>query len=373
MIASLHHQHTEVSILNGASTVTSFENYSLEEGNKQTIPISNWFHALWLLLRREVRMFHLHCKNDYNITIIPSVAFALSCGVSHLISMCLMNPGVGSLSDPLPNIAMSFFSLIGFLIFAVFFVYPFTMSNQIDGIEEDRLNGKTYRPLVSGETTLEETKLRWVISCGIYLTMSMYYQIFWYGVVWTLAYFLHNNCGFAKNWFFKNLSNTIGVVCMIIPYWHILNGFHEQDRTVKGMVMIVAVTFLMTIDAQDFRDVEGDTMAGRVTVPILFGSYSRVFFLVKSIVAGLFYYVAMMKMCQWYSVRMENEWIFRMFCLWTPIQFLGMSIGFMMNGNLTGDCEKKRYYDDRIYKVLFTTWYGIQLLGLPIMQALVFK
>ncbi|KAF0979573.1 hypothetical protein FDP41_007338 [Naegleria fowleri] len=381
MIASLHYHHPEVlSIPYIPSSTRREENeLLLLKENLPFVSILLSFHK-WLLskVRREFFVFYLHCKNDFNITIYPSVAFALSCRVSALISMYLSPErgsfeGFASLSHSLLFLAMNFLSLIGFLIFAVFFVYPFTMSNQMDGVEEDRLNEKTYRPLVSGETSLEETKIRWAFACTIYLAMSASHHLFWYGLVWTLAYVLHNHCGFAKNWFFKNLSNTIGVVCMIIPYWHILNGFHDNDHTVKMMVYIIALTFLMTIDAQDFRDLEGDAMSGRVTLPILLGSYSRVVFLAKSIAAGVFYFVAMLKLCQWYSVRFEYEWIFRVYCLITPLQFIGMSIGFMMNGNLTSDSEKKRYYDDRIYKLLFTSWYGIQLLGLPIMHALVFQ
>ncbi|KAF8490135.1 UbiA prenyltransferase family [Russula emetica] len=145
-------------------------------------------------------------------------------------------------------------------------------------IAEDRMNHPD-RPLPAGRITVRQArKLRWMM-VPLCLLLSAAYGprtlLTGFGVaLFMLAY---NECGGARgHWLIRNGLNAIGYALAEAGATLVTcQSESEADGTVWISVALSAGIILTTIHAQDYKDIQGDIAAGRVTLPIAHPILSR--------------------------------------------------------------------------------------------------
>ena len=155
----------------------------------------------------------------------------------------------------------------GLLYFSLY-IYQFCLPNQIFGLKEDRLN-KPFRPLPSGLVTLSGAKIRWIVSIFLYLALGSVLNILEWTILWiTVSIYL--NCTSAnKSWLTKNLLPMgLGILAQLAAAWEIITPLTLLSW---HWILYLAGWGALTSSTQDFRDIAGDRMESRNTLPIAFG------------------------------------------------------------------------------------------------------
>ncbi|KAL0574512.1 hypothetical protein V5O48_007445 [Marasmius crinis-equi] len=172
----------------------------------------------------------------------------------------------------------------------------FNCANQAYSGDEDSVN-KPWRPVPARRITPESTaRLRWIMFCfnvcfSSYLGRSLLYTT----IFLTCAEYLYNEMKFSENPLLKNMCNVLGyggfeTGATLIACEYNRGPIYELDTDILSLaphlsldeVAIRALTLscaliFTTIHAQDFPDREGDKLAGRKTLPIVWPEASRVY------------------------------------------------------------------------------------------------
>ncbi|TFY55023.1 hypothetical protein EVG20_g9472 [Dentipellis fragilis] len=149
------------------------------------------------------------------------------------------------------------------------FLYFFNLSNQITGVEEDKIN-KPDRPIPSGNITMAGAQLRWFIAFSAFVGSAAFEPtllpaiICW--VATTASMVLTPGGG---NWFWKNtVSMTTGTWALFQASWRIVAPMTLKMET---YIYAVAVWTGLNMQIQDLRDIKGDRAIGRSTLPVVVG------------------------------------------------------------------------------------------------------
>lgn len=158
------------------------------------------------------------------------------------------------------------------LSYAVLYIYTFCMGNQIDGVEEDRLN-KPYRPLVTGLVTLKETYFRFYIYNIVYALYGLFLGVFWFSLAWIAVSHYLNLFGGSNHWATKNLVGmTLGTFILFNVQWQIaLAPGSTISTNLQVYFALMSAWAGAALPIQDLRDVAGDLKGGRKTLPIVVG------------------------------------------------------------------------------------------------------
>ncbi|PPR01593.1 hypothetical protein CVT26_013333 [Gymnopilus dilepis] len=188
--------------------------------------------------------------------------------VGAIVSLGAMLNASRAQAHIVPNILSGYLFLIPWL---TSYLYFFNLSNQIVGVEEDRIN-KPDRPIPSGNVTIRGARVRQAISFGVFLALGLARpRLLPETLVWmlTTAFLCHTKAG--NHWAGKNS------IAMPIGGWALLSGSWKAVALMKPnpivhhqMVALCLWGGLLT-HIQDLRDVEGDRVVGRKTLPIAFG------------------------------------------------------------------------------------------------------
>lgn len=83
----------------------------------------------------------------------------------------------------------------------------------------------------------------------------------------------YNEAKGSSNAFLKNVLNAFGLACFFAGPLEVVTGHSVfcGDMKAATWLLILACAIMSTSHAQDFRDLEGDKVAGRVTLPLLIG------------------------------------------------------------------------------------------------------
>lgn len=158
-----------------------------------------------------------------------------------------------------------------------FYLYQHTLSNQILGFKEDKIN-KPDRPIVKGLTTIQGETIRYYFVSLFYALYSATWGIysFCFALLWIITVWLHNWMGTSRYWYLKCLYMGTGTVALAFGCWNDVTqdlqgapSFSLQSITYLGSVSMVLVPFLVSV--QDLRDIKGDLLIGRTTLPIAIG------------------------------------------------------------------------------------------------------
>ncbi|KAJ7119286.1 hypothetical protein C8R46DRAFT_1203796 [Mycena filopes] len=195
----------------------------------------------------------LFTKSDFKTIFVPVVAFAL----------------VASFAA---SGKLEFYRVIQTIIWVWLYLLQFCASNQILGVAEDFQN-KPWRPIPAGYITVAQASLlRWVLA-PMCLLLSILFGVAQPGLMLTMGIFINNEMAFDRHWFTRNIANSLGYFAFESGASIIMLG--TLNDSVRAALTGSTFIILTTIHAQDFRDVAGDTVQGRRTLPIVAPEYSR--------------------------------------------------------------------------------------------------
>lgn len=163
-------------------------------------------------------------------------------------------------------------TLLSFLL-----LYTFTISNQINGIEEDRIN-KPDRPIVSGRVSLQSAYARYgIFTLGcLLLAFSMGVEVG--AITFMMLGALHNFTDISSFGPAKDFATTGILTSGLYTAWVLGGG---DERRGINWIACLSITLLFTISIQDLRDVIGDAASGRYTTPCMLGKpYGKFSFII---------------------------------------------------------------------------------------------
>jgi len=161
----------------------------------------------------------------------------------------------------------------------------FAVSNQSLDPEEDRLN-KPRRPLPAGRITMTQAIwLRWLlipICLGYSALYSPSVTILSAGVI--IMTIIYNEGGaHASHWTIRSGMNCVSYGILEAGATLVAGRNRDQLHNVGLLAVLFSIGALATtIHAQDFKDVKGDALIGRKTLPIAMPQFARL-----SMLAGL--------------------------------------------------------------------------------------
>jgi len=171
----------------------------------------------------------------------------------------------------------------------------FNITNQTKDVEEDRLN-KPWRPLPSGRISKSNaSRLHLLVSliCMCY-SYSVSHLLFSASLSFFLGVTFYHKSSAHGHWVMKSLMNAFGLTCLGFGST-VLAGCDRStvDATSKLALALTAAIIATTTHTQDFRDVVGDKMIGRKTIPIILPIASR--------------YTPIIALCAW-SICLSRVW-----------------------------------------------------------------
>jgi len=199
---------------------------------------------------RELYLSWRFIQNDIWAGVLPGLAFTLvALRQEHAV----------------PSTALR--SLLGSALYFWLYLYGHTLANQIVGVEEDRIN-KPERPLPSGLVSRKGAWRRLAVVTVLLVATGALLGVGRWALLWAVTYLLLNFYG-HRHWFWKNsLPMSIGALAMLGAAW-------EMVRPLSGVewraVLCIAGFVAVTSPIQDFRDVEGDRLLHRKTLPLAIG------------------------------------------------------------------------------------------------------
>jgi 4-hydroxybenzoate polyprenyltransferase len=213
-----------------------------------------WTSNMWMQLshgiRYEIVLSWQFIKNDISATIVPTTLFMIAA----------WNSSGGSVYDLATALGNG-------LIYFWLYVLTFCLSNQLVGIDEDRIN-KPNRPLVIGMVSYRGALLRWVAMMLLFSLLGWWLGLLRWALLWQAAIVLHNFGGWSKHWFGKHTLMGVGIVAGLAPAWELVLPLTAQAWR---WILFFACAILPLIATQDLRDTCGDRAIGRRTFPIVFG------------------------------------------------------------------------------------------------------
>jgi 4-hydroxybenzoate polyprenyltransferase len=273
----------------------------------------------WLL--HEIYLSWLFVKGDISATLVPTFFFTVAAWSNHS----------GLLSDLVVALGSG-------LLYFWLYVFTFCLSNQLMGIDEDRIN-KPYRPLVCRLVSYRGALVRWVVSMIIFTMAGWWLGVLAWTLLWQVAIILHNFCGLAKHWFGKHLLMAVGVICGLAPAWELVAPLTPDAAR---WILCLACIILPLIATQDLRDTAGDRAIGRRTVPIVFGELpTRIMLCCCFTLLPLVVYFSLM-------VNVQHVWGALLSTIVLSILSLKIAVRVIL--------FRSRQADQRTY-MFFTYWY----------------
>ncbi|KAJ3011668.1 hypothetical protein NUW54_g2096 [Trametes sanguinea] len=224
------------------------------------------------LFARELKRLHYHTTTaalftiaDVKTILLPITVFACATAPLHSIT-----------------------HLLSGVVWTWFHQLMCNVSNQARSSEEDAVN-KPWRPIPTCRITASEALvLRWLL-VGINIAYSAVYgvDVALASFALFITTFVYDELGFAGHYVGKNFCNIGGYVSLEIGATKLIasealtmmlltGAVRSLDSISTKACCISGALIFTTIQAQDFADVEGDKLLGRVTIPIWAPEGSRV-------------------------------------------------------------------------------------------------
>ncbi|KAG1780031.1 UbiA prenyltransferase family [Suillus placidus] len=146
--------------------------------------------------------------------------------------------------------------------------------NQMQNPEEDQKN-KPYRPLPAGRITAQNAAdVRWLLVPVCLILSAMYgSKALACSACLEALSIWYNEFGGDKTGLSKNLLTAIAYAILELGATVVIGS--NIDNVGARAVAFSSVVFATTLHAQDFKDEEGDRLAGRRTLVTLFPTFAR--------------------------------------------------------------------------------------------------
>ncbi|KAN0134225.1 UbiA prenyltransferase family [Lactarius tabidus] len=215
--------------------------------------VVNIFRLIFSMVKYHIHTAVLFTWTDYKTIFLPITVFACS-------------------TAPL----QSFYSFIQCAVWIWFHQLMCNVSNQARSYQEDKSN-HPWRPLPSGR--ISEPKaviLRWTMVLLCVLLSFFYDQDLVTTTLCLVAVtYTYDELGAAGNVVGKALCTAGGYASFEVGATTIISANHTLDFVSVTAVIISGILIFTVIQAQDFPDVEGDKVVGRMTFPIYAPELSR--------------------------------------------------------------------------------------------------
>jgi 4-hydroxybenzoate polyprenyltransferase len=221
-----------------------------DTGRAEWEAVSAWPVRLGRGVVREANFFLQVIRRDLSSTVFPGLLF----------SAAAWNSSKAPVTELVPTLLRS-------LLYFSFFVFTFCLSNQIVGVEEDRIN-KPDRPLARGLVSIRGAWIRWALAMVLYTFIGWKLDVLVWTLLWQAVTLIHNLAGGARNWFIKDLSMGVGVFVQLRAGWLLGAPMTEAANT---WILFLAVAIFVLVPVQDLRDIDGDRLSRRKTFPMVFG------------------------------------------------------------------------------------------------------
>ncbi|KAJ7041013.1 UbiA prenyltransferase family-domain-containing protein [Mycena alexandri] len=233
-----------------------------EETQKLQLPTDNvdsilGFSFISGAIHHELRICWAFTSRDWSASVIPGAMYTTA--------------ALRSLEST-PTASLAIQSLARCFIYFLLYIYAFDIANQINGIAEDEIN-KPDRPLPSGLVSLQGAYIRWYATTTAHLVVGAAWGVLPWTALWVLITIYTSFYGGDKHWVTKNmLFMSVGSICLLQAAWALAAPLTAREwrwaLLLSGILGIVA-------SVQDIRDLEGDKIAGRRTLPVVLGSNFR--------------------------------------------------------------------------------------------------
>ncbi len=204
-----------------------------------------------IIIREATLSWHF-INGDISSAIIPALLFITAAGISYMLSFYDLLLALGK----------------GVLYFWLY-LWAFCLANQVEGLDEDKLN-KTQRPLVQGLVSIRGALLRWAIISFLFCIVGLWISVLQWALLWLMVIILHNFCGWAKHWFAKNLLMSFGIIVQLAAAWQIVGPI---TTVAWWWILLSAAAIFPLVSVQDLRDMAGDQVNNRKTLPLVIGEY----------------------------------------------------------------------------------------------------
>ena len=227
-------------------------------------------------------------------------------------------------------------------------IFLFCLHNQRspETIAEDKVN-KPWRPIPAGRLTPDQAKKVLYFMHPLCFLVAFKIGGFWPYVILVSFHVWYNEFGGASNPILKNFHNGVGVCCFLAGPFEVATGssvFAGNGNAAIWLLILIAM-LTTTCHTQDFRDVGGDSAAGRRTVPLVIGDIPAR--LLVAVMAIVWTYVA----CTFW-----DAW---------EVAIIPVSAQLILIGNLF--LRRHRMGDIHAWR-LFTIWTQ-SLVALPVLRA----
>ncbi|MFO0604638.1 MAG: UbiA family prenyltransferase [Polyangiales bacterium] len=217
-------------------------------------------------MTRELAVSWRFVRNDVWAGLVPGVAFTFAAARS----------GGASLGGVLRPLAVS-------AVYFWLYLYGHTLANQLVGVEEDRIN-KPDRPIPAGLVTPRGAAVRLAATVALFLAYAGAAGALRWAALWVVTFLLLNFWG-HRHWFFKNsLPMGVGALAMMGGAWELARPL---TPTAWRVMLTVAGFVSATSPLQDLRDVAGDLVLRRRTLPVAIGELPARVVLAVAVVAWL--------------------------------------------------------------------------------------
>jgi 4-hydroxybenzoate polyprenyltransferase len=237
-------------------------------------------HKVAVSLPRELSHFTFHLKTlylfvcNYNAIIVIWTLLGAFCG-SRLLQRSI--PGHEATLSPITRSPL-------ILLWITLTALDFSIANQRlpSSIAEDRLN-KPYRPITSRRISPNSASILRIAICLTGFLFSLWTGSQQAFIVHALTTFSYNDLrGSQGLWLVRDIHVGIGMVSWLFGCIRVAAGskfeYEARDMRAAGLLFVIMAS---TIAIQDFRDLRGDKVTGRHTLPIAIGEE-----MARGVVAG---------------------------------------------------------------------------------------
>jgi 4-hydroxybenzoate polyprenyltransferase len=214
---------------------------------------------------REIRLSWLFISADRWTTIFPATCFVMAAVVHARL--------------PAPEAAVA---LVSGAVYFWLFVYEHTLANQLVGLEEDRVN-KPFRPLVTGQSSIRGARLRLYAVRVLFPLYGYALGVLEWALMWQVLSVLQHQYGWGRHWLGRNLYAGLGVIAQLAAAWQMVTVITPGAWR---WIATLTVTVTMLMSVQDLRDMSGDRVVRRSTMPLVFGETRTRVFLSTGFAAG---------------------------------------------------------------------------------------
>jgi 4-hydroxybenzoate polyprenyltransferase len=207
---------------------------------------------------RELDVSWRFIRSDFTTAVVPATVFALAAAVRR--PELLTSPSA-ILSDVLLAVLHS-----------ILFLYVHCVSNQLVGIEEDKLS-KPFRPLACGKITVAGGWARLISGHILFLLAAAPHGAVKLALMWQLTGTVLHQGGAHTNGLVKNFAVAVGSYVQLGSAWKIASG-GVLPPGVEFWMARLGWFFCILLPTQDFRDLEADTLVGRQTIPMLVSEWN---------------------------------------------------------------------------------------------------